>query len=158
MAYQIPIFTHRAKRELSQHPKFYLFDPGVYRAIRPYSIGDSSSELEGLALEGLVAEHLQAWIDYTKEKHSLHFWRTRSGVEVDFILMGPLGFWAIEVKNGQDVHPKDLKSLNAFVEDYPEAISILLYRGKERIKKGNVLCLPCEEFLLRLLPGRAIDG
>ncbi|MBM3198450.1 MAG: ATP-binding protein [Chlamydiae bacterium] len=153
LAYQISIFTNKAKRELSQHPKLYFFDPGVFRAIRPYSIGDATTELEGAALEGLVAEHLQAWKDYTPGKHSLHFWRTRSGVEVDFVLLGPLGFWAIEVKNGTSVHPSDLRSLISFAEDYPEARALLLYRGKERYKNKNILCMSCEEFLRNLRPG-----
>ena len=32
---KIPIFTKRAKRDLKQHPKFYYFDVGVYRTLRP---------------------------------------------------------------------------------------------------------------------------
>ena len=84
ICYQINIFTQRAKRELSSHPKFYFFDAGVYRALRPKSIKDSESEINGAGLEGLVAQHLMAWKDYTNEKHEISFWRTRSGVEVDF--------------------------------------------------------------------------
>ena len=152
ISYQIPVFTHRAKRELSAHPKFYFFDAGVYKTLRLYSIGDAKSELDGLALEGLVAQHLRAWKDYTTEKHSIYFWRTRSGVEVDFIIMGPLGFWAIEVKNNTSISPMDVQSLTSFGEDYPEAMLLLLYRGKQRMTVKNVLCLPCEEFLLKLHP------
>ncbi len=154
---QIEVFTHRAKRELSHHPKFYFFDAGVFRALRPYSIGDSPSELDGLTLEGLVAQHLLAWRDYTIEKHTIHFWRTRSGVEVDFIILGPLGFWAIEVKNSSHVNSQDLASLCTFQEDYPEVKMILVYRGKERLIKKNVLCLPCEEFLKEIAPNQPLS-
>jgi uncharacterized protein len=152
IAYQIGVFSHRAKRELSAHPKFYFFDAGVYRALRPHSIGDVKSELDGLGLEGLVIQHLQAWKDYTSEKHSIHFWRTRSGVEVDFIVLGPLGFWAIEVNHSTTVQLSDLQPLLSFMEDYPEATPLFLYGGKERMFKKNILCLPCEEFLLQLRP------
>ncbi len=157
LTFQIFVFTNRAKRELTVHPKFYFFDPGVYRALRPFSIGDTPSELDGLALEGLVAQHLMAWKDYTSEKHTLHFWRTRSGVEVDFIVLGPLGFWAIEVKNSDQISFSDLQSLNSFKEDYPEATLLFLYRGKERMYTKNVLCIPCEEFLRELISNRPID-
>ncbi len=157
IAYQIQVFTNRAKRELSGHPKFYFFDPGVFRALRPYSTKDASSELDGLALEGLVAQHLNAWKDYSSEKHTLHFWRTRSGVEVDFVVFGPLGLWAIEVKNSEVIHPADLLPLNSFLEDYPEAKALLLYRGKECMLKKNVLCIPCEEFLKELTPNVPLD-
>lgn len=152
ISYQIPVFTQRAKRELSAHPKFYFFDAGVYRALRPKSIGDTSSEIDGAGLEGLVAQHLVAWRDYTTEKHEVTFWRTRSGVEVDFVIFGPLGFWAIEVKNSTTIRSEDLRPLMTFQEDYPEAKTFLLYRGKERLRKNNVLCMPCEEFLQTIKP------
>lgn len=156
IGFHVPIFTKRAKRLLVSHPKFYFFDSGVFRALRPRSVIDSISEIDGAALEGLVAQHLSAWIDYTREKHQLNFWRTKSGVEVDFIIHGPLGFWAIEVKNGTVLHPQDTRSLENFLEDYPEASAILLYRGKEKLIKKNVLCLPCEEFLKGLLPNSPV--
>lgn len=156
LTFQISIFTYRAKRELSSHPKLYFFDPGVFRALRSYSIGDVPSELEGLALEGLVAQHLVAWKDYTSEKHAIHFWRTRSGVEVDFVVLGPLGFWAIEVKNSSQIAPSDINPLLSFLEDYPEATAILLYRGKTRMRIKNVLCIGCEEFLKALDPNHPL--
>lgn len=152
IAYQIHVFTNRAKRALSSHPKFYFFDTGVCRAIRSYR-----TEPDGQALEGLVAQHLSAWKDYTSEKHSLHFWRTRSGVEVDFIVFGPLGFWAIEVKNSDTILPSDLRPLTSFLEDYPEATALFLYRGKDRLLKKNILCIPCEEFLKELVPNFPLD-
>ncbi len=155
LSYQIPVFTRRAKRQLTSHTKFYLFDAGVFQALRPRSVMDQVTEIHEAALEGLVAQHLRAWVDYTEEKHQLFFWRTKSGVEVDFILFGPLGFWAIEVKNSQHINPGDLRSLSNFCEDYPEAKPILLYRGKEKLLKKEILCIPINEFLLRLMPNQA---
>lgn len=152
ITHQLQVFTQRAKRELSAHSKLYLFDAGVFRALRPHSIMDTSTEIDGAALEGLVAQHLIAWRDYSLEKHTINFWRTRSGVEVDFIVFGPLGFWAIEVKNSKSVHPADLRALNSFIEDYPEAKALFLYRGTERLQIKNVLCLPCEQFLKAITP------
>ncbi|MFH0898784.1 MAG: AAA family ATPase [bacterium] len=152
ICYQIPIFNQRAKRELSAHPKFYLFDTGVYRALRPKSITDSESELHGAGIEGLVAQHLMAWRDYSSEKHDIYFWRTRSGVEVDFVVFGALGFWAIEVKNTDKIRTHDVQALVAFGYDYPAAKTLLLYRGSQRVLKNNVLCVPCEDFLKGLCP------
>ena len=153
IAFHLDVFKKRASRALTAHPKFYLFDAGVYRTLRPKSILDQPTEIDGAALEGLVAQHLRAWIEYSDERHTLHFWRTKSGLEVDFVLYGPTTFMAIEVKNSQHIHPKDLHSLEAFLEDYPEAKGVLLYRGKERLfLKDKILCLPCEEFLMQLTP------
>lgn len=152
LGFRLQVFTKKAQRELSAHPKFYFFDSGVFYALRPKGPLDKPEEIEGAALEGLVAQHLRAWIDLQKEKYTLHFWRTRSGVEVDFIVYGPDGIWAIEVKNSAKIGINDTKSLQSFLEDYPMAKGILLYRGKERIMQKNVTCIPCEEFLLQLKP------
>ncbi len=156
LGYKIPIFTKRAKRELSSHPKFYLFDTGVFRALRPHGILDRSEEIEGGALEGLVLQHLKAWNDYGTDNHDLAFWRTRSGLEVDFVVYGPRGFWAIEVKNAKKVNSNDIKPLEEFLADYPMAKGIMLYRGKERFVQKNVLCIPCDEFLMSLRPNHPL--
>ncbi|MBP7073866.1 MAG: ATP-binding protein [Rhabdochlamydiaceae bacterium] len=156
IAFQLQVFTKRAKRELSAHPKFYYFDAGVFRTIRPQSIDDPVSELDGPALEGLIAQHLLAWCDYTPGENNLTFWRTRSGVEVDFVLHSPLGFWAIEVKNTRNISLDDLRHLKIFQEDYPEAKLLFLYRGTDRLMKGNILCMPCSEFLSNLKPNQSI--
>lgn len=156
LAFQLPIFTKRAQRELSAHSKFYLFDSGVYYTLRPRGPLDQPEEIEGAALEGLVAQHLLAWIDYSDENNTLAFWRTRSGIEVDFVIYGANHFYAIEVKNSQRVNSHDTKSLEIFLQDYPMAKAILLYRGKEKIKIKNVLCIPCEEFLKKLKPNQSL--
>jgi uncharacterized protein len=158
LAYQIPVFTRKAKRELAQHPKFFLFDTGVFRAIRPTGPLDQVTEIEGAALEGLIAQHLSAWKDYTANSHKLYYWRTRSGVEVDFVVYGALGLWAIEVKNTTRIHPQDLRSLNHFLQDYPMATALLLYRGTETLRQNNILIMPCEEFLQQLKPNQPLLG
>lgn len=154
----LEIFVRRATRALSAHSKFYYFDAGVFKALRPKGPLDRKEELEGPALEGLVLQHIRAWIAGQSETHSVHFWRTRSGVEVDFIVYGPKGFLAIEVKNNDSISPKDVQSLKVFCEEYPEATPLFLYRGKQRIQVRGVLCLPCEEFLLNIKVDRPLPS
>ena len=156
LSFRVPVFSRRAKRHLISHPKFYYFDSGVFRSLRPAGPLDSSHEIDGAALEGLVAQHLRAWIAYSNKPCSLYYWRTKSGVEVDFILYGQDTFWAIEVKNSAKVNHKMLKGLAAFQEDYPEAQTLFLYRANERLLINNTICLPCEEFLRNLVPGQLI--
>jgi len=156
LSFTVPVFTKRAKRATISHPKFYYFDTGIFQHLRPQGPLDRSTEISGLALEGLVAQHLRAWNDYQGTHCNLYYWRTRFGVEVDFILYGSNDFWAIEVKNSQHISSQDLSGLQAFCEDYPEATPLLLYRGKEKLKKKNILCLPVEEFLMRLSPGKIL--
>jgi len=156
LAFQYPVFSKRAQRELVSHSKFYLFDAGVFRTLRPQGPYDRVEEMEGAALEGIVAQHLKSWNEYSRKKHSLYFWRTRSGVEVDFVIYGPSEFYGIEVKNSTRVDWQDTKSLEVFLKDYPTAKALLLYRGNEPLKINNVLCLPCEAFLKQLKPNGPI--
>jgi predicted AAA+ superfamily ATPase len=158
IAHRLPVFSKRAKRQVSRQPKFYLFDAGVYRSLRPRGPLDRPQEIDGGALEGLVAQHLKAWIAYGKERFELYFWRTRSGVEVDFIVYGEEGFWAIEVKNSSKVRDQDLRPLRTFQKDFPECHPLLLYRGSDRLYRHGILCLPCEEFLRQLHPDRSLDA
>ena len=157
LGWRLPVFTKRAKRELAVHPKFYLFDTGVFRSLRPKGPLDRVEEIEGQAIEGLVAQHLRAWAAYSRGKRELFYWRTRSGVEVDFVVYAPEGIWALEVKNARKIHPVDLRGLRSFKEEYPNSKALFLYRGKERIVKERILCLPCVEFIRELRPDRLLD-
>lgn len=156
LSFTLPVFTKRARRETSVHPKFYFFDTGLYRSLRPGGPADRSTELDGPGLEGLVAQHLRAWIAYSDGKARLSFWRTRSGVEVDFVVYGDAGFWAIDVQSSTTIRPADLRALKSFREDYPEAELLLVHRGKERWLKEGILCVPVDEFLCSLLPNRGL--
>ena len=154
VAARLPVFAKRARRELVAHEKFYFFDSGVFRALRPKGPLDRPSEIDGAALEGLVFQHLRAWNDYSGTRAALGYWRTKAGVEVDFVVYGETDFAAIEVKNAAVLHPADFIGLKSFREDYPEAELLLLYRGNERFRQDGMLVVPVEEFLASLVPGR----
>lgn len=152
LCFKVSVFTKKATRKLKVHPKFYFFDTGVYQALRPKGVLDTYQDIAGMALEGLVAQHLRAWIDYNSHQNGLYFWHTQSGVEVDFIVYGESGFWALEVKNTKNIRPQDLKGLELFIKDYPSATPIFLYRGKETLKRNGIFCIPVELFLQNLTP------
>ena len=154
ISFSIPVFSKRAQRKLSSKSKFYFFDAGVYRKLRPKGPIDKTSEIDGHALEGLIGQHLRAWCDYSIGQHRLYYWRTKSKVEVDFVLYGENEFVAVEVKNTHKIRQEDLRGLKSFAEDYPEATLYLLYRGQDILKKENILCLPCEYFLKNLKPSK----
>jgi predicted AAA+ superfamily ATPase len=152
LGYKLPVFTKRAKRAMTVQPKFYLFDAGVYYHLRPKGPIDSPDEIAGMALEGLVLQHLKAWCDYSESQVDCYFWRSRGGSEVDFVLYGQQHFHAMEVKNAKQIHPKSLRSLKTFLSDYPEADAIILYRGLEKLIVDDILCWPVDNFLLQLKP------
>ena len=156
LAFRLPVFRKRAKRATAVHEKLYLFDAGVFRSLRPKGPLDRPEEMEGQALEGLVAQHLRAWAAYSRHDARVCFWRTRAGAEVDFVVYGETGLQAFEVKNAARVHSRDLRALRAFREDWPEAETAMLHRGPERLRIDGVWCLPVQDFLRRMAPDRGL--
>lgn len=150
LSVHLPVFTKRAKRKLVSHPKFYFFDAGVYRAIRAKGPLDRPEEIDGVALETVVLQFLRALNDYRRLGYDLHYWRTRNGAEVDFVLYGERGIRALEVKRSSSVRSQDLSGLRAFLREYPEARATLLYGGSRRYRDGNIDVIPLEEGLRTL--------
>jgi predicted AAA+ superfamily ATPase len=132
------------------HPKFYYFDVGVYRHLRPFSRGDVATELDGHGLETLVFQELSAINHYFHMQYEISFWRTVDHVEVDFILYGPLGFLAIEVKLSSTIHPKDIQGLLTFKEEFPDAKLLLFYGGERRLYVDGIEVIPVRDALSTL--------
>ncbi len=78
------------------------------------------------------------------------FWRTRAGLEVDFVVYGPELFWAIKVKRTARIGKKDLAGLQAFGADYPEAERWLLSFSPEPLGIDGIRCEPLELWLRQL--------
>jgi uncharacterized protein len=147
---RVPVFTKRAKRQTVTHSKFYYFDVGVYRALRPMGPFDSPEEAEGPALESLLFQELLATNHYLDLGYEIYFWRTVDKLEVDFILYGPKGIIGIEVKRSRKIDPGDLVALRAFQRDYPTAKLYLLYGGAERLYFDSIEVIPFVEALQSL--------
>lgn len=150
LATRINVFTQRAKRKMVAHQKFYFFDTGVYRTLRPMGPLDTKEEADGAALETLFFQSARAINDYYNLGYTIYFWRTSAGAEVDFILYGPKGLHAFEIKRSTQVKSKELNGLKAFKEDYPEAKLHLVYLGKDTEYHGDIVARPFEKTLQEL--------
>lgn len=150
IATQAPIFAKRAKRRLSAHSKFFFFDVGLYRTLRPRGPLDRPEEIPGPALETLVFQELRALNDSLRLGYSIHYWRTADGREVDFVLYGEKGIKAFEVTRAARLRGRDFAGLKAFLEDYPMAKAYVLYGGARRQREGSVDLIPLQEALPRL--------
>ena len=147
---RLPVFTKKAKRRMVSHHKFYFFDVGVYRTIRPSGPLDMPEEMEGLAFETLVFQELRAINDYLRLGYELYYWHTSNQVEVDFVLYGNKGLKAFEVKRTSRLQENMLRGLKAFLKDYPSAKAYLIYGGTRRLYEGKITILPVQEALLTL--------
>ena len=135
---------------MTAHPKFYFFDAGVYRSIRPCGPLDAPAEIDGISLETLVFQEICAINHYFDLQYELFYWRTSNGEEIDFILYGPQGLLAFEVKRARRWSGKDLSGLKAFSADFPEAKTYFLYGGERREYHNGITIMPVTEALAGL--------
>ncbi len=150
IGYRLPVFSKRAKRRLVGHPKFYFFDAGVFRALRPKGPLDRPEEIDGAACETLLFQELLATNDTLDLGYKLSFWRSAANQEVDFILYGARGLFAFEIKRTARVSGVHLRGLRAFLKDYPMAKAYFLYGGRRRLHEGPIDCLPMEDAFRKL--------
>ena len=150
LSHRLPVFTRRAKRRTVRHRKFYFFDAGVYRTLRPKGPLDRPGEIDGAALETLFLQELLAYNASLHLGYTLFYWRTRTGLEVDFVLYGERGLKAFEVKLASNVRKEDTAGLAAFLADYPMADTYLVYCGTRERRERGVNVVPIETCLSRL--------
>ena len=63
--------------------------------------------------------------------YAIHYWRTTTGLEVDFVAYGERGIRAFEVKRTGKVRDEDLRGLKAFLKDYREGVLRLRRRPED---------------------------
>jgi predicted AAA+ superfamily ATPase len=114
IGFAIPAFGRSRKRKAISRSKYWLFDVGVVNSLARRGRIELGSELLGRALEHFIALELRAFLSYRRHAVQLQYWRTTTGLEVDFVL-DP--YMAIEVKATQMVTPKHLKGLRALQEE-----------------------------------------
>lgn len=142
LSVRIPVFSRRAKRAMTTHRKFFFFDAGVYRTLRPKGPLDAAEDIDGPALETLVLQELRALNDNWGLGYDIFYWHTREHKEVDFVLYGERGLVAFEVKRSSTFRARDLEPLRLFAGDYPMARCFLLYGGKESYEVDGIRVLP----------------
>ena len=147
IAYRLPVFSRRAKRRLAIHPKFYFFDAGVYRTLRPRGPLDALEEIDGIALETLFLQEIMALNSALDLGYKIHYWRTSNGREVDFVLYGPKGLLAFEIKRTARATPAMLGGLRSFLGDYPIASAYFVYMGSRRMHEGEIEIVPAQQML-----------
>ena len=149
-------FARRSSRQvISRAPKFYLFDVGVAGAITRRRLSEERGEAFGRALEHLILMELAAYISYRNLDCGIKFWRTKSGLEVDFVL-GEAEV-AVEVKGTSRVERRDLRGLAAFSEEHgPRSCYLVCLETIER-RAGTIRVLPWARFLEQLWDGAVIS-
>ncbi len=149
-AYRLPVFVKKAKRRMIGHPKFFFFDAGVYRTLRPAGPLDMPEEIEGISLETLLFQELNAVNTDYGLGYKIYYWRTAANAEVDFVLYGNKGIRAFEIKRTARISDSMLKGLKFFLADYPMSKAYFVYGGSREMRDGKISILPIEDALRRL--------
>jgi predicted AAA+ superfamily ATPase len=148
-------FKRRQDRQIiTKAAKFYLFDVGVAGSIMKRKIVEARGELFGKAFEHFVLMELVAHSSYNELDYEINFWRTKSGLEIDFVLAK--GEVAIEVKGSSRVEQRDLRPMMAFVEEYAPEKALLVCNEREERVQGRIRIMPWRRFLEDLWAGKII--
>lgn len=149
----LPAWQRRAKVKEVASPKFYLFDPGVARALAG-RLREPIDEMErGFLLETWILHELRAAIAYQNLGGSLHHWRTPSGSEVDFVWTRATRAVGIEVKAATRWKHGFGGPLKSLIEDRVVRSGIGVYTGTAELRDGPLHVLPLKRFLKELAAG-----
>ncbi len=135
------------------HPKFYLFDTGIVRALGGLLREPVEEAERGALLETYVLHELRAWSSYTNNGGELFYWRTTAGKEVDFIWSRGKTDIGIEVKSSTRWRSEWSKPLQELYDAKRIKKAFGVYRGRDRLQDGDVSIYPVKEFSLMLYDG-----
>lgn len=155
LGHRLEPFKRRQDRGvILRAPKFYLFDVGLAGALTHRQLVQEKGEEFGHAFEHFIFMEMIAYRSYKELDYAVNFWRTKSGLEVDFILAK--GEVAIEVKGATRVDYLDVKGLVTFQEEYkPKKAIVVTNERAPRIEK-KIHFVPWREFLGQLWSGKVI--
>ena len=115
------------RRKAVATAKFYFFDVGVANFLRGTVTLNRNSSEYGIAFEHFVAMELRSYLSYRRLRSELTYWRTQSGVEVDFLIGSAAAIEAaIEVKASARVSDRDLRGLRALADEGSTAARFLV--------------------------------
>src|SRR5439155_12536742 len=107
----LPAFRPRARIKEVAHPKLYLFDTGVARALAGREREPLDGAERGHLLETYVHHELRAAMHHSGAAGDLAYWATPSGTEVDFVWSRGSKRSAIEVKASARYRPEESRAL-----------------------------------------------
>lgn len=149
LAYRIDAFAKSERRRLIQHPRYFLFDVGVYNAL----VGNfqASGDRIGRLFEHFLVSQIFATAHAFDVDVRVSSYRTEHGAEVDLILEACGETWAIEAKASRSLGPSDLTGLRSFAEFFGKPHRRLIaYFGPHPRTLGDVEALPYRKLLAEL--------
>ena len=152
-----PFSLRRSRAVITRAPKFYLFDVGVAGQLTGRLIERAAGPDFGRALKHLVLMELLAYRSYHERDFPVRFWRTKSGLECDFVL-GRDGATAIEVKGSANVRPGELRAMRVYMDEHqPRSAIVVCNEDAPRRTDDGIRILPWRQFLELLWTGAIVE-
>lgn len=152
LAVRINPFKKRQSRKIiTKAPKYYLFDVGVANYLRKRNIQEERGEEFGRAFEHFILMEILAYRSYSEKDFEINFWRTNTGLEVDFILAG--GEITLEVKGTSRINKKEFNAIKVFDKEYSPKRNIIVCNEKVKRLHSKIEVIPWGQFLQELWSG-----
>ncbi|MCC7245100.1 MAG: ATP-binding protein, partial [Saprospiraceae bacterium] len=130
-----PYFKNKNK-EIIKAPQYYFLDNGLTNFMSGHIDSTGRPEWIGQQFQQLVFQMLH--LRFQHEPVGIHYWRTQSQAEVDFVLDFGTYQLPVEVKSAQMTTPKITRSLHSFIEQYQPAEAWVINRSlQETVVVGN---------------------
>lgn len=153
IGFWLPAWQRRAKVKEVASPKFYLFDPGVARALAGRGREPLEAGERGFLLETWVLHELRAAMAFHRSGGQLHYWRTPHGSEVDFIWTRGQRAVGIEVKASERWRREFGGPLKGLIEEGVVQAGFGVYSGTAELQDGPLRVFPVGRFLRALAAG-----
>lgn len=144
LGFDLPPYAKTVKRKAIETSKFYFFDLGVVRFLRRLPRITAAQTEYGEFFEHFIFLELRSWIDYRRPRTPLHYWRSTSGFEVDFLVGETV---AVEAKATGLVQPRHLKGLKALREEGSVRRCIIVCLESRPRRLEGIDIIPWEAFL-----------
>lgn len=125
----VPPFYTNLTSQVVKTPKIFWVDVGLLRQISGYF-----GPVNGSLFETMVFGELHKWIKTEGINSEIYFYRTRAGLEVDFIIKTEGGFLGIEVKYRNKIDKSDYTNLSQIAKAFDTQ-----WRGGIVIYNGNTV-------------------
>lgn len=137
-AVRLPPYSVNRTKRLVKSPKLYWSDTALALAV-------GGSPPVGVHLENLILTDLLAWRDGQVPVPEVHFWRTASGQEVDFVIEAGDRLLPVEVKAATTPRHADASAIRVFQSEYADRFAggLVLHGGTDTLwMSDRILAAP----------------
>jgi len=142
LGWYLPAYRIKAKVKEIAHPKFYLFDCGVQRALAGLHRDKPAQVEQGTLFETFILNEFRAMNAWKSHGARFFYWRTEAGNEVDLIWKKGHHAIGFEIKCSKVWRQTFNKGLNVLLDSGNIQRAFGVYQGNHILKVGEVTVLP----------------